>query len=1100
MELRSRWICMAASLRNVRDSEPSGCALIVLVLTITVALAGSLIGCGGGSGGNSSPPPPSPDFSLNVQPNQFILPVGGTAQVQVSVSGTGGFTGTVSVSESGLPSGVSEVPTTFSLSPGQNQSVTLNASSSVSTGVVTLTWTGTTNSLTHAATASVNVENAPQVSSPTRTTFVRNDSTPIENTNGYLFSLPAARYDPVTKNFFVSNSLLNRVEVYSAKTEQLVATIPVPFPLGMDFTVADDLLYVGSLTDYLFVIDPVKLQVVQRIASEVMLPGNSFNPVVPVVLSDGRVLMTTNLSVDGSSLEVIWNPATGKGQNVTSLFNESIGIMVRSGDHSKVLLLPPYADNAFLYDAQTSTVFSAPATFGISTAVGNQDGSQWYVEGNGPVLAVLNGQLQQTAQSTTPCCYSDMILSQDQQTVYSSVDSFRTAAFDANTLQYKGWISSVQVEGFIDAAELKDVDETGLILGLEDHGVALLDASLALNTGSSMTGSSFGYITPDSAPLDEPTPVTMELLAGTNSNLSTPAVYFGPNAASNVSLSNLVISATAPASPFPGAVNVFTSQSNGNLAIVPDGFSYGPTLVYEPTNASVANGGGPADFFTFGAGSSTSSIQFGFGASTGTVNSINPGYAYIPYAFLNLQDLEVTVPQGNAGSVGLSLLAPSGSVNLPSGFRYYPALQLFPLSNPGLQQGSYDPTRNRIYFTNVDHIEVFDTLQQSWSSPITLPNGKSARSVQSISLSPDGSTLAVGDLANKSLLVLDPDQPANVTEYRSGTALGPTSVSAVNGAIYFWACGPSGSSGLRKLNLSTGTTTGSNPNCSQPHDRLSATSDGSEVFAYTAGSLYSVNTAEDTVTLLLFEVSVADTGDMAITGDGTHSVTAGEILDDNYYLASAITYLDAATIDVSATYGIKWYPSGSVILQPLTHQLDVIDGNTGLLRDRVSLPVTVANAFDASVVDTADNSLFLITSEGVAELSLSSLPVGIGSVLPSSGSTSGGLTVTVQGTGFDSGTQVQLDGSAVAATVIDSQTLTFVTPAHVAAGVELSVQNSTGQVYALQDAFTFTSGPSQGSPAKTAHAKQHPARKDRRSLTVVPARNRLTIEAPSHPL
>ena len=1066
------------------------------VVSITLLLIIFQVGCGGG--GSSTPPPPNPGFSVGVQPSSVTLPVGGTVQVEVSVTGTGGFSGTVSVSGSGLPTGVSESPVTFSLTPGQNQSVSLSASSGVAAQSVTLTWTGTAGSLTHSAAANVNVETAPTVSSPTRTTFIRNDSTPIENDDGYIFDLHTARYDTVTKNFFVSNTLLNRVEVYSAQTEQLVTTIPVPAPAAMDFTVTYDLLYVGTLTDYLFVIDPVKLQVVQRIASEVMLPGTSFTPVVPIVLSDGRVLMTTNLSVDGSSLEVMWNPANGTGQNVTSMFNEGIAIMARSGDHTKVLLTPASAANAFLFDASTNSVLTVPVEFGNGIAVGNQDGTRWYVQGYGPVLAVLNGQLQQTAQSTVACCVSDMILSQDQQTIYTSVDGYNnTAAFDATTLQYKGWISSVPVEGFIDAAELKDVDETGLILGLEDHGIALLDASLPLNTGPSNTGFNFGYITPDNAPLNTSEAVKMTVLGSIYSDLSTPNVYFGPTAASNVSLNTPNLTVTAPASPFPGPVNLFTSQSNGNLAIAPDGFSYGPTLVYVPTNASTADGGGPADFFTFGAGSSASSIQFGFGAASATVNSINPGYAFIPYAFLNLQDLEVTMPQGTPGPVGLSLVAPSGSVNLPSGFRYYPALQTFPLSNPGLQQGSYDPTRNQVYFTNIDHVEVFNTLQQSWSTPITLPNGKIARSLQSISLSPDGSTLAIGDTANKSILVLDPDQPNNVTEYASGTVLGPTTVSAVNGAVYFWACGPSGSSEIRKITVATGTTKAIEPTCSEPHDRLSATSDGSEVFAYTAGSLYSVNTAADVATLLLFQVAVADTGDMAITGDGTHSVTAGSILDDNFYFASAITYLDAATIDVAGTYGIKWYPTGSLILQPLTHQVDVIDGNTGLLRDRISLPVTVANAFDASVVDTMDNSLFLITSAGIAELSLTSLPVGIGSVLPSSGSNSGGLTVTVEGTGFDSGTQVQLDGSAVAATVVNNQTLTFVTPAHAAAGVELSIQNSTGQTYVLQDAFTFISGTDQIKPT---HAKQPTARKDRRSLTRIPARNRLTVGVPAHPL
>lgn len=1087
--LNLRTAGLAAQSHQLTPRSPIAFSVLIFVI-------GLLAGCGGngGGGGTTAPPPPNPDFSISVQPNPLVLPVGGTAQFQVSVTGTGGFSGTVSITGSGIPTGVTESPTTFSIGPGQSQNVTLTTPSTETAQSATVTWAGTSGSLSHNASANLKVETAPTISSPTRTTFIRNDSTPIEvfkNTGGYSSSLPLARYNPNNKYFFVSNTLLNRVEVYSAQSEQLVATIFVPAPVGLDFTVAYDLLYVGTLTDYLYVIDPVKLQVVQRV-----VPLAGYSASLPIVLSDGRVLIITDLNgVDGSAVQLMWTPSSQSGQNVSSMFNENIVVAARSGDHSKVLLLPASVGNALLFDVSSSTVLSVPPSFGFWTAVGNQDGSSWYVEGIDGTLTLLNAQLQPVVVSTTACCSSDIILSPDQQTVYTSAytNSFAdydSSAFDATTLAYKGWISSVPVEGFINAAELKDMDETGLILGLEDHGVAFLDSSLPLNTSPRNTGFNFGYITPDNAALNTTESVKMTILGGANSDLSTPTVYFGPNAATNVSLNNPNLTVTSPASPFAGPVNVFTSQSSGNLSIVPDGFSYGPTLVYEPTNAATADGGGPADFFTFGAGTSASNIQLGFGATSATVNAINPGYAFIPYPFLNLQDLEVTVPPGSAGSVALSVQAPSGSTTSPTGFRYYPALQTFPLTSPSLQQGTYDGTRGRLYVTNGDHLEVLDIASQAWTTPITFSAAILTRSLQSVSISPDGTILAAGDLANKTILVLNPDQPTNVTEYPTNNTLGATTLIAINGAVYYWGCGPSGYSPLKKLYVSNGSGAGLGPSCAEPHDRLAATADGSQVFAYTGGALYTIVTSTDQETLRLSLVAIADTGDMAVNADGTRSTSAGAILDENDYFAGVISYLDAATVNVTARYGLKLHPTGSYIFQPLGQQVDVIDGNTGTLRDRVSLPVTVADAFDASVVDPNDNALFLLTTQGVSELSLNSLPIGIGSVTPSSGLTTGGTTVTLTGDGFDSATQIQVDGASVPSNFVSSQSITFVTPGHPAGGVEVSVQNSTGQTYVLQDAFTFTSS---AAKSKSGRRETPPSTSNhQRRLTIGPGRSRIS--------
>jgi len=82
-----------------RDGKPdlatrNGDATIAILLNTT----------GGTSGGGVNP---SADFSLSALPQQVSLSAGTSAQVTVSVTGTGGFDGAVALSCSGLPTGAS---------------------------------------------------------------------------------------------------------------------------------------------------------------------------------------------------------------------------------------------------------------------------------------------------------------------------------------------------------------------------------------------------------------------------------------------------------------------------------------------------------------------------------------------------------------------------------------------------------------------------------------------------------------------------------------------------------------------------------------------------------------------------------------------------------------------------------------------------------------------------------------------------------------------------------------------------------------------------------------------------------------------------------
>ena len=107
-------------------------------------------------------PAPVPDFSLTIATNSLSITAGSGAGATVAVTATAlnGFTSSVAVTLAGLPSGVSASPSTLTLTPGQPQNVKLVASASSPAGSSAVTFTGTSGSLTHAATLTLAVQAA----------------------------------------------------------------------------------------------------------------------------------------------------------------------------------------------------------------------------------------------------------------------------------------------------------------------------------------------------------------------------------------------------------------------------------------------------------------------------------------------------------------------------------------------------------------------------------------------------------------------------------------------------------------------------------------------------------------------------------------------------------------------------------------------------------------------------------------------------------------------------------------------------------------------------------------------------------------------------
>jgi hypothetical protein len=97
----------------------------------------------------------SPNFTLSASPSSLSVTQGSSGSSTITVTPSGGFTGSVSLSASGLPSGVTA---SFGTNPTTStSSVTFTASSTATTGTSTVTITGTSGSLTHTTSISLTV-------------------------------------------------------------------------------------------------------------------------------------------------------------------------------------------------------------------------------------------------------------------------------------------------------------------------------------------------------------------------------------------------------------------------------------------------------------------------------------------------------------------------------------------------------------------------------------------------------------------------------------------------------------------------------------------------------------------------------------------------------------------------------------------------------------------------------------------------------------------------------------------------------------------------------------------------------------------------------
>src|SRR5205814_335076 len=102
---------------------------------------------------------PPPDFTLSASPSSQTVGRGGATSYGVTISPTGGFSGQITLSVSGLPSGANG---SFTPNPATASStLSVTTSTTTPTGTYTVTITGVSGSLTHTTTVALVVDPPP---------------------------------------------------------------------------------------------------------------------------------------------------------------------------------------------------------------------------------------------------------------------------------------------------------------------------------------------------------------------------------------------------------------------------------------------------------------------------------------------------------------------------------------------------------------------------------------------------------------------------------------------------------------------------------------------------------------------------------------------------------------------------------------------------------------------------------------------------------------------------------------------------------------------------------------------------------------------------
>ncbi len=301
----------------------------------------------------------------------------------------------------------------------------------------------------------------------------------------------------------------------------------------------------------------------------------------------------------------------------------------------------------------------------------------------------------------------------------------------------------------------------------------------------------------------------------------------------------------------------------------------------------------------------------------------------------------------------------------------------------------------------------------------------------------------------------------NVTVANS-TTITATTPAGSGGAVTVTVTNSGGQSG----SLTNGFTYTAPPTVSSVSPNSGSTSGGTPVIItgtnFVTGATVTFGSASATNVTVANGTTITATTPAGSAGAVTVTVTNSS--GQSGSLANGYTYVVSPTVSsVSPNSGST---SGGT---PVTITgTNFVTGATVTFGSASATNVTVANSTTITATTPAGSGgavTVTVTNSGGQSGSLTNgftytAPPTVSSVSPNSGSTSGGTPVTITGTNFAAGATVTFgSASATNVTVANGTTITATTPAGSAGAVTVTVTNSSGQSGSLANGYTYVVSP-----------------------------------------
>jgi len=944
----------------------------------------ALMGCGGGNTGSesSNPPPPPPTFTLSLSTNNIGLAQSATQSLQVEAVPKNGFSGSVTISATGLPSGVTVSPSSLVLSPGNQGTLTFSATSSAASGNSQVSISGVSGSQQASATLALNVI---QMVAPI--------AVPFTTTGG---SIIKAFYDETRQLLFATNLYLNEVDVISGKDLSVQARVPVGQPFGIDQMPDGKTIVVGTATQSFYTIDEDSLAVKQYLAPNLSQQQSTMVLLIPVTMSSGKVLfMGKDLGAGGADIFIYgcqsiveWDSSTGKFSVpfYVPYVTLEIDNLKRSADHNWAVFA---ADKLYIYSStQDSFVSSAvpvsSAPFGVRDIAANPNGSQF---------AVVSA-------------YS--VSFYDQAFNLLGTTTFRTTGF---SFQY--WNAQFSSDGrllfwklaaagsVIDVIDTTNFSDMGTVSAAFGTDTLLEPNFLWMDTkqrGFFAAGGGVGLLncaaprigTPNFIGPAGPNPFDIPLnesVAVTFTNAGLPvgtAVTFNGQVApvESTNSNNNPVVVQVPASSTPGVVNLGFTQPDGETLVEPRHFVYGVNVAAATSTLVPPIGNPVLGLYGYGIlnGPSTppTAPTVTVGGQPVTNLAVNLNADYI------LQGLYLQLPNGTPGPADIVVTANNGTGSLTAGITYIPFATIVPAS--GLLQVLYDTHRSLLYALQSTRIQVLDPVSLEWKSPLQ-PGGSGGVGYAAIAMTPDGTKVLVLDATANMLTVFNPDNPSQSTStlLPSSPVSTQHSIAATSTGKAFVGSGPG-----TEFDLATNTY----KPLSVTVDQFVATPDGNHVGAVnnstSLGTVAVWHSSSNSFTEQGFsgafwtDVAISADGGLfaALAGNLSYAGVAAGFFNGNLQFTNVTVYPDLAPPDQPPSQGAIFSASGLTLLTPLSDSIDFFNSQTGTLRGRLLMPelLPVGSTYSGVIaLDPDQKTIYAISASG---LTVVTLPSGVDQLRP----------------------------------------------------------------------------------------------------------------------